>query len=185
MDGLVLDPDPVLERARYESRRPFLAAQEALRAVMAPGVFLQPETAESVVDQVRETLWAEGKTPETCDPEELAEVQASFAVLSPRREHDGWSLAATLMIGLPEEVRAARLRALSGFPDQLRLRLADGRTVLPSVDRGMAPEGGRMPTVLALRWTVPDGAEPTAFLSDHPELKGCWPAPDKETWAVY
>lgn len=183
MDGLVLDP--VLERARYESRRPFLAKQEVLRAVMAPGIFLQPETAESVADQVRETLWAEGKTPETCDPEELAEVQASFAVLSPRRESGGWSLAATLMIGLPEETRPARLAALAGFPEQLRLELADGRTVLPSVDRGMAPEGGRMPTVLAQRWTVPDGAEPAAFLSDHPELKGRWPAPDKGIWALY
>jgi hypothetical protein len=183
MDGLVLDP--VLERARYESRRPFLDGQEALRALMAPGIFLQPETAESVADQVRETLWAEGKMPETCDPEELAEVQASFAVLSPRRELGGWSLAATLMIGLSEEVRAARLAALAGFPDQLRLKLADGRTALPSVDRGMAPEGGRMPTVLALRWRVPDGVEPVAFLSEHPELKGSWPAPDLRKWAVY
>lgn len=183
MGGLLLDP--VLERARYESRRPFLAKQEALRAVMAPGIFLQPETAESVADQVRETLWAEGKTPETCGPEELAEVQASFAVLSPRREEDDWSLAATLMIGLPEEVRAARLAALEGFPEQLRLKLTDGRVVLPSVDRGMAPGGGRMPTVLALRWAVPDGAEPEAFLSEHPELKGRWPAPGTAIWAVY
>ena len=183
MDGLVLDP--VLERARYEARRPFLAAQEALRAVMAPGIFLQPETAESVADQVRETLWAEGRTPETCDPDELAEVQASFAVLSPRRESAGWSLAATLMIGLPEEVRSARLAALEGFPEQLGLGLADGRILRPSVDRGMAPEGGRMPTVLALRWTVPDGAKPEAFLSEHPELKGRWPAPDTSVWALY
>ena len=183
MDGLVLDP--VLERARYESRRPFLARQEALRAALASGIFLQPETAGSVADQVRETLWAEGKTPETCDPDELAEVLASFAVLSPRREKDAWSLAATLMIGVSDAERAERLRALEGFPDQLRLRLADGRLIAPSVDRGMAPEGGRMPAVLALRWQIPDGAEPEAFLSEHPELKGRWPAPDLVIWAVY
>ena len=183
MDGLVLDP--VLEHARYESRRPLLATQEALRAAIAPGIFLQPETAASVADQVCETLWAEGKTPEACDPEELAEVQASFAVLSPRREQGAWSLAATLMIGLPEEVRAARLVALAGFPEQLRLKLAGGRIVLPTVDRGMAPDGERMPTVLALRWTVPDGAEPEAFLSEHPEIKGRWAAPDLRKWAVY
>jgi hypothetical protein len=183
MDGLVLDP--VLERARFESRRPLLAAQEALRAVMAPGIFLQPETAASVADQVRETLWAEGKTAETCDPGELAEVQASFAVLAPRREPAGWSLAATLMIGLPEEVRATRLAALTDFPDQLGLKLADGRTLLPAVDRGMAPEGGRLPTVLALRWSVPDGAEPAAFVSGHLEIKGRWPAPDLAAWALY
>jgi hypothetical protein len=183
MENLVLDP--AVERARYESRLPFLARQEALRAVMEPGLFLQPETAESVADQVRETLWAEGKTPESCDPEELAEVRASFAVLSPRREADGWSLAATLMIGLPEKTRAARLAALEGFPEQLVLRLADGRTVAPSVDRGLAPEGGRLPTVLALRWRIPDGAEPEAFLSDHSEIQGRWPAPSMRVWAVY
>ncbi|HET6329379.1 MAG TPA: hypothetical protein VFF76_01195 [Holophagaceae bacterium] len=183
MEGLVLDP--ALERARYESRRPFLAAQEALRAVMAPGIFLQPETAASVADQVWETLWAEGKAPETCDPKELAEVQASFAVLSPRREAGGWSLAATLMIGLPEEVRAVRLAELEGLPDQLRLELSDGRMVIPSVDRGMAPEGGRLPTVLALRWSVPGGAEPEAFLSEHLELSGRWPAPAMDVWALY
>jgi hypothetical protein len=89
------------------------------------------------------------------------------------------------MIGLPEEVRAVRLAALAGFPDQLRLKLADGRTVLPSVDRGMAPEGGRLPAVLALRWVVPDGVEPEAFLSEHPELKGRWPAPDTTIWTLY
>lgn len=183
MEGLVLDP--ILERARHEARRPFLAAQEALRAVMAPGIFLQPETEESVADQVRETLWAEGKTVESCDAEELEEVRASFAVLSPRRELEGWSLAATLMIGLPEAGRDARLAALDGFPDQLFLRLVDGRIVVPSVDRGLAPEGGRLPTVLALRWMVPDGAEPEAFLSAHPEIKGRWPAPALKLWAVY
>lgn len=182
MEGLVLDP--VLERARYESRRPFLERQEALRAVMAPGIFLQPETAASVADQVRETLWAEGKTPETCDPEELAEVRASFAALSPRREGGTWSLAATLMIGLPEESRAARLAALEGFPDQVGLKLADGRILLPAVDRGMAPQGGRMPTVLALRWTLPEGAEPEAFLSEHPGLAGRWPAPSARSWTL-
>lgn len=183
MEGLVLDP--ALERARYESRRPFLEAQEALRAGMAKGVFLQPETAESVADQVRETLWAEGKTLETCDSEELAEVQASFSVLSPRRESGGWSLAATLMLGFPEAERDQRLAALEGFPDQLLLEVSDGRALVPAVDRGLAPTGGRMPAVLALRWFVPDGAEPKAFLSDHPGIKGRWPAPALRAWTVY
>ena len=184
MEGLLL-LDPAVERARYESRRPFLARQEALRAVMAPGIFLQPETAESVGDQVRETLWAEGESPEGCDPGELAEVQASFAVLSPRREPGGWSLAATLMIGVSDAERAERLRALEGFPEQLRLRLADGRFVSPSVDRGLAPEGGRLPAVVALRWALPDGAEPDAFFSEHPGISGQWPAPSLGTWALY
>ena len=180
MEGLVLDP--VLERARFETRRAFLARQAALRADLAPGAFLQPETAESVADQVRETLWAEGKTPETCDPEELKEVEASFAVLSTYRESDGWSLAATLMVGVPEDGREARLRALDGFPESLLLELEDGRRLAPTVDKGLAPKGGRLPAVLALRWRVPDGASPRAFVSGHPALGGRWSAPGLETW---
>ena len=182
MDGLVLDP--AAERARFESRRPFLDRQAALRVDLAPGLFLQPETAESVADQVRETLWAEGKTPETCDPAELAEVRSSFAVLSPRRESAGWSLAATLMIGLPEAEREERLRALDGFPEGLVLELEDGQRILPSVDRGLAPEGGRLPAVLALRWQIPEGAALAAFASSHPGLSGRWKAPYREDWAA-
>lgn len=183
MDGLVLDP--VLERARYEARLPFLARQEAMRVHLAPGMFLQPETGESVADQVRETLWAEGKTPETCDAEELAEVRASFAVLSPRREPAGCSVAATLMIGVAEAERAERLGRLQAFPDQLVLELEDGRRVLPEVDRGMAPAGGRLPSVLALRWRIPEGAAPAFWVSTHEALPGRWPAPSLPIWAVY
>lgn len=183
MEGLVLDP--VLERMRYEARQPFLTRQEAMRVHLAPGMFLQPETAESVADQVRETLWAEGKTPETCDADELAEVQASFAVLSPRRENGGDSLAATLMIGVAEGERSARLARLQTFPDQLILEMEDGRVVHPEVDRGMAPAGGRLPSVLALRWRIPAGAAPAFWASTHEALPGRWPAPSLETWAVY
>lgn len=182
MEGLSLDP--ALERARYEARRPLLAQLATLRAQLAPGIILQPETAASVADQVRETLWAEGKAPETCDPAELAEVEAAFAVLSPRREPEGWSLAATLLLGLPPQSREARLRALEGFPHQLVLELADGRRIAPLVDRGLAPEGGRLPAVLALRWDLPEDAEPRAFVSAHPGLRGRWPAPSVEIWAA-
>ncbi len=183
MEGLVLDP--VLERARFESRRPFLLRQEALRAQLAPGIFLQPETTESVDDQVRETLWAEGKTPESCDPAELEEVRGSFAVLSPRREGGDHSLAATLMIGVVESEREARLSQLAGFPEQLRLELGDGRQLSPEVDRGLAPEGGRLPAVLALRWRIPAGSAPAFWISTHEALSGRWPAPILKSWAVY
>ena len=179
-----LSLDPILERARYEARRPLLQRQAALRVGLAPGVFLQPETAESVADQVRETLWAEGKTPETCDPAELAEVKASFAVLSPYRELQGWSLAGTLMVGVGEAERDASLRALEGFPERLCLELEDGRRLGPSVDKGAAPEGGRLPAVLALRWSVPDGARLSAFVSEHPALSGRWPMPYQEAWTA-
>ncbi|HTL97446.1 MAG TPA: DUF3501 family protein [Holophagaceae bacterium] len=180
MADLVLDP--ALERARYEARLPLLRRQAALRAGLAPGIFLQPETEASVADQVRETLWAEGKTPETCDPAELDEVRASFAALSPRREPAGWSLAATLMIGMAEAAREARLRGLEGFPEQLRLELQDGSRLEPAVDRGLALEGGRLPSVVALRWSLPGGAEPLAFISEHPALAGRWAAPALEGW---
>jgi len=185
MEALTLSLDPALERARFEARRPFLARQEAMRVYLAPGVFLQPETTESVADQVRETLWAEGKTPETCDPEELVEVEASFAVLSPRRESEGHSVAATLMIGVAETEREARLVRLQTFPDQLGLELADGRILLPEVDRGMAPEGGRLPAVVALRWFIPADSAPAFFRSTHSELSGRWQAPSRESWIVY
>lgn len=174
--------DPAAERARFEARRPLLDRLAALRAELAPGIFLQPETAESVADQVRETLWAEGRAPEACGAPELAEFQAAFALLSPRREDDGWSLAATLMLGVPPSAREARLRALEGVPHQLALELGDGRRVPPLVDRGLAPEGGRLPAVLALRWEVPEGASPAAFVSESPALRGRWPAPALAAW---
>ena len=176
--------DPVVERARFEARRPFLERQAVLRVDLAPGIFLQPETAESVADQVRETLWAEGKSPETCGPEELAEVESSFMILSPRREFERWSLAATLMIGLPAGQREGGLRALEGFPDGLELELADGLRIRPAVDRGLAPEGGRLPAVLALRWQIPEMGEPRAFVSAHPALSGRWKAPYREAWTA-
>ena len=174
--------DPALERARHQARRPLLDRLAALRAQLAPGIFLQPETAESVADQVRETLWAEGRPPEACEPLELAEVQAAFALLSPRREYGGWSVAATLMLGVAPSEREARLRALEGLPRQLVLELEDGRRVPPLVDRGLAPEDGRLPAVLALRWEVPDGAAPSAFVSESPALRGRWPAPTLPAW---
>jgi hypothetical protein len=45
------------------------------------------------------------------------------------------------------------------------------------VDRGTATEADRLPSVLALRWYVPDGAFPVALLSDHPVVHGRFPAP--------
>ncbi|MBS1767613.1 MAG: hypothetical protein JST05_09460 [Acidobacteria bacterium] len=182
MDTLSLDP--VLERARYEARLPLLQRQAALRVDLAPGIFLQPETLESVADQVRETLWAEGMTADACDPRALAEVEASFSVLSPRREERGWSVAATVMIGVDEVDREGRLRDLEGFPESLRLELADGRLLLPTVDKGSAPEGARLPAVLALRWMIPGDGRPESFRSVHPTVSGRWPAPYLEAWTA-
>ena len=124
-----------------------------------------------------ETLWAEGKTPETTDPGELAEARASFAVLAPRRESGGWSLAATLMLGFPDAIRDQRLAALQDFPDRLLLELADGTRVAPDVDRGTAGPEDRLPAVLALRYQIPDGCTLAALVSNHAEVPGRWPAP--------
>ena len=65
------------------------------------------------------------------DADELAEARASFAVLAPRREGAARSIAATLMLGFPDEVRDRRLAILHTFPDQLRLELSDGSLVEP------------------------------------------------------
>ncbi len=175
MTNLVFDPPT--ERARFEARQAFLDRQAALRLDLAEGLTFQPETAESVEDQVIETLWAEGKTPDTCGADELAEARASFAVLAPRREPGGRSLAATLMLGFPDATRDRRLAALHGFPDQLLLELPDGRLLAPAVDRGTAGPGDRLPSVLALRYLIPDGRTPAALVSNHAELPGRWPAP--------
>ena len=86
--------DPATEHARYTARQAFLARQGALRLELGEGITFQPETAESVEDQVVETLWAEGKTPDTVDAGELAEARGSFAALAPRRVAKGRSLAA-------------------------------------------------------------------------------------------
>jgi hypothetical protein len=169
--------DPATERARFAARQAFLARQEALRLDLAEGLTFQPETAESVEDQVIETLWAEGKTPDTVDAEELAEARASFAVLAPRREGAARSIAATLMLGFPDAERDRRLAALHTFPGQLLLELSDGSLVEPTVDRGTAGPDDRLPSVLALRYLIPDGRAIAALVSNHAEAPGRWAAP--------
>jgi hypothetical protein len=169
--------DPSTERARYESRSSLLARQAALRLDLAKGITFQPETADSVADQVRETLWAEGKTPESCGSDERAEVEASFEALAPRREPDGLSLVATLFLGFPDDIRDRKMRALRGLPEQLVLELSNGKYVDPVVDRGAARPEDRLPAVLALRYLVPDGVRPAALVCHHPEVPGRWEAP--------
>nr|WP_279341291.1 DUF3501 family protein [Geothrix sp. SG198] len=169
--------DPATERARFQAREAFLARQAALRLDLAEGVSFQPETAESVEDQVVETLWAEGMTLDSAPVEDLAEARASFAVLAPRFEPGGMSVAATLMLGFPDDVRDRRLADLHTFPDQLALELADGSLVAPSVDRGAAGPEDRLPSVLALRYLLPDGRPIAALVSNHAGLPGRWPAP--------
>ncbi len=168
--------DPAAEAERFTARREFLARQEALRLDLAPGVTLQPETRESVEDQIRETLLAEGIVPEPGSPD-YREAAGSFAALAPRRESAHLSVAATLFLGFAAEERDARLQALEGAPERLALELADGRRVLPCVDRGAARPGERLPAVLALRWTLPPGALVAALVADHPALTGRFPAP--------
>jgi hypothetical protein len=175
--------DPATERARYESRRAFLDRQAALRLDLAEGITFQPETSESVEDQVVETLWAEGLTLETAPAADVAEARASFAVLAPRREVGGLSLAATLFLGFPDGVRDTRLAALRHFPDHLRLELNDGSFASPAVDRGASGPEDRLPSVLALRYLIPDGMQIAALVSDHAEAPGRWVAPP--AWAAW
>lgn len=169
--------DPATEHARFQERQAFLNRQATLRLELAQGITFQPETAESVEDQVIETLWAEGKTPDTVGAEELAEARASFAVLAPMREPGGRSIVATLFLGFPDSVRDARLAALHHVPDQLRLELSDGSLVEPDVDRGAAGPDDRLPSVLALRYLIPDGRTIAALVCHNAELTGRWPAP--------
>jgi len=169
--------DPLAERARFESRRAFLERFWSMALDLGPGIRLQPETGASVADQVAETLLAEGIDPARADGQDLDEAWASFGVLSPRRESKGWSLAATLMLAFSDAERDQRLAALHDFPDQLLLELSDGTLESPFVDRGTAAPTDRLPSVLALRWYVPDGAAPVALLSDHPVIHGRFPAP--------
>ena len=169
--------DPATERARFEARQAFLARQAALRLELMEGVTFQPETAESVEDQVVETLWAEGKTPESVDTEELAEARASFAVLAPMREPEGRSVAATLFLGFPDAIRAGRLAAFHHLPEHLLLELSDGSLAAPAVDRGTAGPNDRLPAVLALRYFIPDGLVIAALVTKHAELPGRWAAP--------
>ena len=180
---MLLAFDPSTERGRYEARQAFLARQEALRLDLAEGITFQPETTESVEDQVVETLWAEGMTLETAPAEDLAESRASFAVLAPRREPGGLSIVATLFLGFPDEVRDVRLAALQRFPDQLRLELNDGSLAMPAVDRGAAGPDDRLPSVLALRYLIPDGCSIAALVSNHAEVPGRWVAPG--SWASW
>lgn len=174
---MLLPFDPAAERARYEARRALLSRLAAMRIDLAEGITFQPETAESVEDQVRETLWAEGMTLESAPAEDVAEARASFSVLTPRREASGMSLAATLMLGFPDAVRDRRLAEFHTLPDEMRLELSDGSLVAPTVDRGTAGPGDRLPSVLALRYLIPDGRRIAALVSNHPSAPGRWIAP--------
>jgi hypothetical protein len=170
------------ESRRFAARSPLLQRHWAMRLDLAPGLTFQPETGESVEDQVRETLWAEGHTLESAGRELEAEVRASFGVLTPRRESAGRSVAATLMLGFKDGERAARFQALRGLPEQLWLELSGGGFALPRVDGG-AGSGGRLPAVLALRYLIPDGEIPVALVSNHSEAPGRWAAP--EAWTAW
>jgi len=161
-----------VERDRFIARKPILERAWNLRLELTPGVCFQPETVESVEDQVVETLWAEGKTLESIDAAEASEVRASFAVLTPRREPGGISIAASLLLGFPADERDQLLGRLRGFPEQLRLELRSGAVVAPEVDRGAAGPQDRLPAVLALRYHVPEGEVPVALLSTHDALSG-------------
>lgn len=172
--------DPAAEAERFAARREFLARQEALRLDLAPGITLQPETAESVEDQVRETLLAEGIEPQPGTVDYL-EAARSFAALAPRREYGRVSVAATLFLGFPAAERESKLLALEGFPERLALELSDGQRILPAVDRGAAKPGDRLPAVLALRWSLPSGSRVTALVSDHLIVPGRHLAP--ASWA--
>ncbi|MBI3129979.1 MAG: hypothetical protein HYZ13_01340 [Acidobacteria bacterium] len=171
------------EHARYAARRPFLARHWALALELAPGIRFQPETEASVEDQVRETFWSEGHDPAQATPESLAEMRASFGALAPRREANGWSIVATLMLGFPEEIRNARMAALANLPERLRLVLDDGHEVIPAVDRGYTGDSDRLPAVLGLRYLVPEGRQPVALLSLEPEVPGFHPGP--ESWGSW
>ena len=174
---MVMAFDAATEHARHTARQAFLARQAALRLDLAEGITFQPETTESVEDQVVETLWAEGLTLDSAPAEDVAEARASFAVLAPQREPGGQSLVATLFLGFPDAVRDAKLAALQRFPDQLRLELSDGSLIAPAVDRGAAGPDDRLPSVLALRFLIPDGRSIAALVSNHAVVSGRWPAP--------
>ena len=165
------------ESRRFTARSPLLKRHWAMRVDLAPGIAFQPETTESVEDQVRETLWAEGHTLESAGPGLEAEVRASFAALMPRRESAGRSVAATLLLGFKEDEREARFEALRGLPDQLWLELSGGGFAIPAVDGG-AGSGGRLTAVLALRFLLPEGQSAVALVSNHAEAPGRWGAPE-------
>lgn len=173
--------DPTAERTRYHERLAFLADHWAMALELAPGIRFQPETLASVEDQVRETFWSEGNDPAQASEEDLAEMRASFASLAPRREFDGWSVAATLMLAFPEETRAQRLAALADYPETLRLVLEDGQEIRPEVDRGYTGESDRLPAVLALRYRIPAGSHPVALTAHHAGTPGAFPAPPSWT----
>ena len=165
------------ESRRFAARSPLLKRHWAMRLDLAPGIAFQPETQESVEDQVRETLWAEGHTLESAGRELEAEVRASFAVITPGRESGGHSVAASLLLGFQHSEREARFEALRGLPEQLWLELSEGGFALPMVDGG-AGRGGRLPAVLALRYFIPDGQAAVALVCNHAEAPARWPVPE-------
>lgn len=164
--------DAPTEQARYLARLPLLERTWALRLELGPGIVFQPETMESVEDQVVETLWAEGKSLDSIAAAEESEIRASFAVLTPCRDSGGLSITASLLLGFPAEERDHMLGRLQVFPEQLWLELQSGDLVTPEVDRGATAPGDRLPAVLALRYRIPENGIPVALVSSHPEVSG-------------
>jgi hypothetical protein len=171
------------ERARHAAREPFLRRHWAMSLELGEGIRFQPETMESVTDQIQETLWSEGMDPALAPEEDLREAERSFAILAPRKEPSGWSIAATLMFGFPDDTRLARLEALQGFPQRLLLVLDDGTTVTPEVDGGPTAGQTRMPSVLALRYSLPAGRAPKGLRASHPALDLDMPGPER--WSAW
>jgi hypothetical protein len=164
--------DAATEQARYRARQPLLERAWALRLELAPGIVFQPETLESVEDQVVETLWAEGKSLDSIAAAEESEIRASFAALTPCHESGGLSITASLLLGFPANERDRMLGRLQVFPEQLRLELHSGVQVAPEVDRGAAGPGDRLPAVLALRYRIPENGIPVALVSSHEVASG-------------
>ena len=91
---------------------------------------------------------------------------------------------ATLRLELAEGIRFQPETAES-VEDHLKVELSDGSLLAPSVDRGTAGPGDRLPSVLALRYVIPDGGAIAALVSNHAEAPGCWVAPAAwSTWTL-
>lgn len=169
--------DPDSERARFAARQPFLRRHWAMALELGPGIRFQPETLESVTDQVQETLLSEGMDPAEAPMEDVLEAERSFAILAPRREDGAWTLAATLLLAFSDEERRNALAQIEGLPEQLNLLLDDGSEVAPQVDAGYTAGQSRMPSVLALRYRIPDGRKPAGLRAHHAALTIALAAP--------
>jgi hypothetical protein len=149
------------ERSRAEIRAPILEAKRARRVHVGGVLTFLFENTATIRYQIQEMMRAERMTRE---PDVLHELETYNELLGAPGE-----LGCTLLIEIPDPAeRDRKLRAWTGLPEALYVKLPDGGKVRARFDARQVG-ADRLSSVQYLKFDV-RGAAPVAVGSDHPQL---------------